>query len=330
MPEGYSLRWFEKGDLDTYIAGLNVSLYDRYDRERFQWKFGDNPFTLGFNSIVVAVDNDSGRPVGFNSFLPLEIRFGEKIVPIVQGCDGYVQKEHRRRGIFLATIKFMEEKLSGEGPELLMGFNFAGSTVAAVKAGSTAVCDINFWEIEPKDFHGHGNHRNSYSLSEIKVKEAHILYNEWLKVRDQPHIHRSLDYLRWRFENCPLRDYRFYNLKERNLDLGYVVLSLVENAEEETIVGLDDYILNTENPSAVIGAMAEVIEVEEDAAKIELLTKKGGALENSLRRLNIEPDPRYTMILKPIIGSGSRGRVSIVDSGGLLHEDWYITSSDIY
>jgi len=330
MPEGYSLRWFQKEDLDTYIAGLNESLYDRYDRERFQWKFGDNPSTLGFTSIVIAVDDDSGRHVGFNSFLPLEIRSGEGIIPIVQGCDGYVEKEHRRRGIFLATIKFMEKNLSGDGPELLMGFNFAGSTVAAVKAGSTAVCDINFWEIEPKDFHGQGTHVDSYSLSEIKAKEAHILYREWSKIRDQPHIHRSLDYLRWRFENSPLRDYRFYNLKEKDLDLGYVVLSLVENAEGETIVGLDDFILNTANPNAIIGAMAEVIEVEADATKIELITRKGGALEDSLRRLNIEPNPRYTMILKSIKGNGSRGLASKVESGDLLHEDWHITASDIY
>lgn len=330
MPEGYALRWFQKEDLDTYIAGLNESLYDRYDRERFEWKFEDNPSTLGFNSIVVAVDDDSGRPVGFNSFLPLEIRIGEKIIPIVQGCDGYVQKEHRRRGIFLETIKFMEENLSEEGPELLMGFNFAGATAAAVKAGSSAVCDINFWEIEPKNLHGQDIHRDSYSLNEIKAREAHLHYCEWSKIRDQPHINRSLDYLRWRFENSPLRDYKFYNLKERDMDLGYVVLSIVENAEGETIVGLDDFILNTASPSAVIGAMAAVIEVEADATKIELLTRKRGALEESLRRLNIEPDPRYTMILKSIKGNRSRGQASKVESGVLLREDWHIAASDIY
>jgi len=330
MPHGYSLRWFQIDDLDTYIEGLNESLYDRYDRERFQWKFGDNPSTLGFNSIVVAVDDDSGRPVGFNSFLPLEVRIGEKIVPLVQGCDGYVQKEHRRRGIFVETINFMEENLSEEGPEFLMGFNFAGATAAAVKAGSTAVCDINFWEIEPKDLHGQGISIDSYSLYEIKVKEAHLLYEEWIKISDQPHINRSLEYLRWRFENSPLRDYKFYNLKERNKDLGYVVLSLVENSEGETIVGLDDFILKTSSPSTVIGAMAQLIEVEEDAAKIELFTKKGGNLENSLRQLNIEPDPRYTMILKPILGTGPRRRASEVENGSLLRGDWHITSSDIY
>jgi hypothetical protein len=330
MPQGYSLRWFQNGDLDTYIEGLNESLYDRYDRERFQWKFGDNPSTLGFNSIVVAVDDESGRPVGFNSFLPLEIRTGEKIVPIFQGCDGYVQKEHRRRGIFSETIKFMDENLSSDGPVHLMGFNFTGSTAAAVKAGSIAVCDINFWEIEPTDFHGQSNHHGSYSLGEIKAEEAHLLYSVWATNRDHPHIHRSLDYLNWRFEKSPLRDYKFYNLKERNNDLGYVILSIVENSEGETIVGLDDFILNTTNPSAVIGAMTEAIKVEEDAAKIELLTKKGAALENSLERLNIEPDPRYTMIFKQLFGNRSPRLASKVEKGDLLHGDWHITSSDIY
>ena len=330
MPEGYSLRWFQKEDLDTYISGLNESLYDRYDRERFQWKFGDNPSTLGFNSIVVAVDDDSESPVGFNSFLPLKIRSGERIVSILQGCDGYVHKEHRRRGIFKETIKFMEKNLPEDGPKLLMGFNFAGAAAAAVKAGSTAVLDINFWEIEPKDFPEHDIPRESYSLTEIKAKEAHLLYSEWSKTRDQLHIHRSLDYLRWRFENSPLRDYKFYNLMEHKRDLGYVVLSLVENAEMETVIGLDDFILNTVNPNAIIGALAEVIKVEADTAKIELITKKGAVLEDSLRRLNLEPDPRYTMILKPIQEISSHGRASKVQSGDILHENWHITSSDIY
>jgi hypothetical protein len=76
--------------------------------------------------------------------------------------------------------------------------------------------------------------------------------------------------------------------------------------------------------------MAEVIEVEADATKIELITRKGGALEDPLRRLNIEPNPRYTMILKSIKGNGSRGLASKVESGDLLHEDWHITASDIY
>ena len=95
---------------------------------------------------------------------------------MVQGCDGYVKKEYRRRGIFLETIKFMEKNLSQNGPEFLMGFNFADSTAAAVKAGSTTVCDVNFWEIEPKDLHRQVNHFNSYSLSEISVNVAQLLY----------------------------------------------------------------------------------------------------------------------------------------------------------
>jgi hypothetical protein len=330
MPEGYTLRWFQEGDLDAYIAGLNESLYDRYDRERFRWKFGDSPFNLGFTSIVVAVDDYSGRPVGFNSFLPLEVRISERIVPIVQGCDGYVQKEHRRRGIFIATIKFMEEGLPEAGSTFLMGFNFAGSTAAAVKAGSTAVCDINYWELEPKALFGQGRHSGAFSVNEIDVVEAHSLYHSWRTKGDQPHIHRSLAYMRWRFEDSPLRDYKFFSLKEGDNDLGYVVLSVAENDEGETIVGLDDYILSTTNPREVIGAMAELVKLEEDTAKIELLTIRGGAIDDSLRKLNVEPEPRYTMILKPISGRVPQGGASEGVSGATLREDWHITASDIY
>jgi GNAT superfamily N-acetyltransferase len=330
MSEGYTLRWFQEDDLDTYIDGLNESLFDRYDRKRFQWKFGDNPFNLGFTSIVVAVDDESGRLVGFNSFLPLEISIGEKIVPIVQGCDGYVHRDHRRRGIFMATINFMEEELPSAGSMLLMGFNFASSTAAAVKAGSTAVCEVNYWELEPKALRGQGRPSGSFSIKEIDVMEAHSLYSVWRNDVDQSHIHRSLEYMRWRFEDSPLRDYRFYSLKEGDKVLGYMVLSVAENDEGETIVGLDDYILSLSNPSAVIGAMAELIKLEEDASRIELLTKRGGEIEDPLRRLNVEPEPRYTMILKPISGSGPHGGTSESESRALLREDWHVTTSDIY
>jgi hypothetical protein len=330
MPEGYTLRWFQQDDLDSYIAGLNTSLYDRYDRERFQWKFGENPSNLGFDSIVVAVEDESGRPVGFNSFLPLEIRIGDMLIPIVQGCDGFVHSEHRRRGIFMATIKFMEEELPHAGSTLLMGFNFAGSTAAALKAGSTAICDVNYWELEPKDFYGQGRHGGAFSVKKIEVMEAHCLYNAWRISANKPHIHRSLEYMRWRFEDSPLRDYRFYSLIEGDKDLGYVVLSLAENDEGETVVGLDDYILSTANPKKVIGAMAELIKLEEDASKIELLTKRGGAIENSLRRLNTLPEPRYTMILKPISVKEPNGQAIEGECGTLLREDWHITTSDIY
>jgi len=330
MPDGYTLRWFHEDDLASYIDGLNESLYDRYDRERFLWKFEKNPFNMGITSIVVAVDDDSGRPVGFNSFLPLEIRIGEINVPIVQGCDGYVNKEHRRRGIFLATIKFMEEELPRTGSMLLMGFNFAGSTAAAVKAGSTAVCDVNYWEIEPKDLRGQVKHRGVFSVQEIEATEAHNLYSAWRKDVDQIHIHRSLAYMRWRFEESPLRDYRIYSFMEGDKDLGYVVLSVAENDEGETIVGLDDYILRVSNPRVVTGAMVELLKIEGDAVTIELLTKREGVLDSSLRQLNIEPEIRYSMILKQITGQGSQSRASEDISIVPLREDWHITTSDIY
>ena len=43
-----------------------------------------------------------------------------------------------------------------------------------------------------------------------------------------------------------------------------------------------------------------------------------------------EPDPRYTMILDSIRVNRSRVLASKVESGDLFHDDWHITSPDIY
>ena len=148
MALGYEVRWFRDGDLDFYISGLNRTLYDRYDEGRFQWKFLESPSSLDFVPIAVVVEEGSGKPVGFNSFLPLEVRAKGGDFLAIQGCDGFVDRKHRRKGLFQKTLHFMTVELAGKGPEVLIGFNFAGSTGAAQKAGSSVACDVDRWHLD--------------------------------------------------------------------------------------------------------------------------------------------------------------------------------------
>jgi hypothetical protein len=54
--------------------------------------------------------------VGFNGFLPMRIRMREESFLVVQGVVGYVELEHRSKGLFAATIEFMAQRLGGDGP----------------------------------------------------------------------------------------------------------------------------------------------------------------------------------------------------------------------
>jgi len=332
MPEGYALRWFREDDLDAYASGLNETLYDRYDEERFRWKHWENPQGLGFPSIVVAEDLSSGEPVGFNAFLPLEIRSrGEKFLA-VQGCDGFVAREHRRKGIFLETIGFMKRELAGRGPEILIGFNFAGSTAAAVKASSVAVCEINHWELDPEILSVlAGDGKRSIELVVCDTEEAARTYESWASASELLHIHRSPDYLRWRYDDSLLKDYEFYIVERKGERLGYIALSEALNDEDDPVLGVDDVIMEGIGPSDVLWMASELSRLHEDAVKIELLVRAGSGLDSSIKALGIDPDPRYTMIMNGI--SGVEAKENGFFRGGTeisRAEGWHITTSDIY
>ncbi|HUS78950.1 MAG TPA: hypothetical protein VM050_09875, partial [Patescibacteria group bacterium] len=136
MSDEYFVRWFQEEDVEPFINGLNVDLWDEYNEDVFRWKFREDPFNLGFTSIAVVEHVPSGRPVAFNSFLPLQVRRGSEVFLVVQGCDGFVDREHRRRGLFQRTLRFLSEEIKGKAPEALIGFNLMEAAGAAHKAGS--------------------------------------------------------------------------------------------------------------------------------------------------------------------------------------------------
>ena len=98
LSEDYTVLWFnDETDLRPYITGLNKALYDEYDEAVYDWKWRRNPNKRGFTSIAV-VEHKTDGPVAFNSFLPLEIRRGEKIfrasVLKVSSADTGLEKLH--------------------------------------------------------------------------------------------------------------------------------------------------------------------------------------------------------------------------------------------
>ena len=121
LSEDYSVRWFNEDDVDAYIAGLNKALYDEYDEAIYDWKWRRNPNSVGFTSIAV-VEHRTDGPVAFNSFLPMEIRRGAEVFKAVQGCDGFVDENHRRRGLFQKTLIFLERGGTQYQRRVLDGF----------------------------------------------------------------------------------------------------------------------------------------------------------------------------------------------------------------
>lgn len=331
MSGPYRLRWFEDGDLEAYIFGLNENLYDLYDEHRFRWKFQENPSSLGFVSIAVA-EAPGGKPVAFNSFLPLRVRVGNEVLIVVEGCDGFVSRGHRGAGLFQETLKFMARELKGRGPEFLMGFNFAGSAGAARKAGSAVSCDVQRWRAKPEEIS-----KQKLGIGDISVKPAGVdkvqaLCKEWASSNSKLHVLRSSEYLRWRFLGSPRRSFKLFAIEDGGEE-GYVAVSTDTDGHGSLELSIDDYTPMISREPVASAVLGHILHLYPNLSEVSALTPSGSALGSTLSGLGFSPDPdvSYSMIIKAIEDLEAEGNnlyrkgLELTDIG-----NWYITGSDVF
>ena len=322
MVEGYKVRWFKEEDVEPYISGLNQYLYLMYDKERFMWKFHDSPWCFESPTIAV-VESGKGSPVAFNGFLPLELSIGGETFLAVQGCDGFVHPEHRRSGLFAETIRFMAAELAGKGPEFLVGFNFAGAAGAAQKAGSSVSSDVQRWNAP------HPEVSSGATLREIGVGELHDLYEEWASKSDLIHVHRTRRYLEWRYTRSPYRSHRMYRWEHAGRD-GYLVASFGDEQTGVPDAALEDYSPSLADAETLRGVASALLR-EAPAERLWLTTQTGSPFEAAASRLGWQPEPRFTVIMKPISGVEAEGN-KLTRKGRMLTDlsGWLVAGSDIY
>ncbi len=326
MSGHYIVRWFRESDLDAYIRGLNETLYDEYDEARFRWKMVNTPYSLGFVSIATV--EYGGAPVAFNSFLPLRVRRGKDVFPIVQGCDGFVAPEHRRMGLFQETLKFMFRELAGRGPEMLVGFNFAGSAGAAQKVGSSLTGDVHVFSARVTDVaEVDAPGEDAVEVTPCTLEGLHGMYERWASTTTKLHIYRSTEYLRWRHSH-PIRRSRFYLIRDGGEE-GYAAVSLERDGASNTLF-LEDYSPVLHSPRAVSALIKRVLASGEPVNEVCLTEAVGSKMYAVAQRLGFSPDHAYTMIMRNISVLETRGRKLYrngVELTGI--ENWSIVSSDV-
>jgi hypothetical protein len=327
LSDEYVVRWFREDDLPAYIEGLNKALYDEYDEEVFDWKHRRAPFSLGFTSVAVVEHVPTGTPVAFNPFLPLEIKAGREVFMALQGVDGFVDEAHRRRRLFQKTIEFMAEEMKGRSPELLFSFNLAEAAGAAHKADSELVYDMDKCLLGREGFAGLT--RGGVELEPIDTETYHSLYTEWAEASGLIHFHRTMQYLRWRVEENPVRKVTPYRLLSGGVPRGYVVVDEVTEGGVNQLT-IDDYtpgLLDSTLPGAVACLKAR----HPDAGVVEVNAVHGSRLEQAASRLGFTARPWLTVIMKALNnvvqvgGDVIRGELTLSDV-----KNWHLTPSDIY
>ena len=327
LSDDYFVRWFnEDKDVEDYILGLNRALYDEYDEAVFDWKWRKTPNRLDFIPIAV-VEHATDGPVAFNSFLPIKIRRGKQLFNAIQGCDGFVDREHRRRGLFQRTLFFLEQEKKNVDAEFLMGFNLIEAAGAARKAGSEFAYDVNKCFIKPRDIRKGRMQR--IELEPIDVKELHRLYMGWAEGSRLYNLDRSREYLHWKTQEHPFKKSDIYSVNLSGDSVGYIVTDKVTEGEKTTLT-INDY-----NPGLINrhlrGIVENLIALHDEATIIELDTIQGGERQRTARRMGFEVVPWYQVIMKALIGAEQRGGDVYRHGLKLSHiRNWHLAESDIY
>jgi hypothetical protein len=328
VSEEYTVRWFRDDDLPYFVRGLNVYLWDEYTEEVFNWKFHKDPYNLGFTPITVVEHNPTGKPVAFNSFLPIQIRCLDTVFTAVQGCDGFVEREHRRRGLFQMTLRFLADEMKGRQPEILLGFNLIEAAEAAHKAGSEYTYDLSRYKIEGTQLRRLRQDKD-LNLEPIRIEQYHQLYEMWASRNKLIHIHRSIPYLTWRIAENPVRKYIVYKVTYAGEGKGYVVVDLMEEEGGVTMT-LADYnpgLLEEMLPLIVSG----LTDSHSEVTRVELNAKMGSELSSMADKCSFGSTPLYKVIMMALNNSCQRGGSVYRDGVNVSNVNlWHVTNIDIF
>lgn len=211
----------------------------------FDWQYLNNP--EGEAIVITAKDDEKQNTIiGVESILPMNILVDQKIVKASLSCNSYVDPDYRNKGIFSKLISVVLEQSMKKNILCIYGVANDNSFNSFVKKGSHEISNMpilfrplrlsnyfsfpistvlhlfdNIWKVKknvnPNVVEFNGNFDESF---EILVKKASLK----IPVIKQ----RTKEFLNWRYQNHPTRQYKTFVLKENSELEGYIITRKTE------------------------------------------------------------------------------------------------------
>jgi len=122
--EEYTLRWFEPGDEDDFVAIFNEVWSAEKTTDWFDWRYRDTPYV---DEVPMLVADHEGAVVATCPFVPFRVHAGEVTRLAFLSTDVMTLSDHRRRGLFEQMTRMAVDRYAArpasERPALL--FNHA-------------------------------------------------------------------------------------------------------------------------------------------------------------------------------------------------------------
>jgi len=239
------IKWihksFENEDRDRVLALRERVFSDpEYDVTRWTWQYQNNP--MGPSFIDLAVDKDNSTTLaGHYAVISYKFSVGESEVQSAQSLDTFTSPDYTRQGIFVKLAEQTYAKSFSNGVKYIFGFPNKLSYPGFVrKLKFKDPFGFKVYKL-PLRF-GHYSKKipglgflSSLPLSFVK-SDSKIQFDRIKEINEDFSLHQSgafssipfkvvrdANYLKWRYINCPDREYEVFRVKNNDIELGYIV-----------------------------------------------------------------------------------------------------------
>ncbi len=328
--------------LDEYIAFRRPNVTDERKkaalRKELEWYFS---IPWGDGDIVRVLIADDGRPAGNVIAMPVRLHAGGKDVSGSWIIDTYTDSGYRRRGVASKIISRMAEEF-----EFLLAAG-ANRMAEGLYAGEEYVFMARFKRyaavLNPHGFLAH--YAEKKAVLKYLAPAAFLIPGPagfkagagretavfdrfdsgfdalWEETKDcfQIVTHRTSEWLEWRFDACPHRDYTRISLHEKGALHGYLVMRWIDT--EGARAGFVTDIFTDMRRPVCVKALLDAAVREARARGLDYLTVIASEprLESTLRSLRFLPLPYHSHDKARKSGDSS------LDAVLSVRENWFLT-----
>lgn len=331
-----SVRWCREPDVPAVLSLYQDVLSETYSRKWFDWKYRKNPYSDTL-PIVVALQEDD--VVGATGFWPLKYASMTDTVSVIQPCDGAVDKENRRQGIYTKIFEFGLDETAMRGARFAFDFPNKRSQQTFEKFGWQPVGSRPEWRLlqRPSVFLGHESREWIDSLMSPLVRTTSIglriksalartldpvpmdivrfdgvpadIFSQLYESSPPAALHAYRDdaFYRWRFEN-PLVSYHSYVAYEHGEPTVGLILSTSGEGAGQIAQIVDIVPVDCSDPTILEAVFSVAVDESSDAAVIQITSDS--IPRRLLERWGFMPDNRIPLSLvteKTIHGVHSLG-----------------------
>lgn len=198
------------------------------DLRRWRWEFVENPAGTGYVRLAWAGDTLAGH----YAVIPYHIRTSQGTVKGSQSVDTFTRADYRGQGIFVGLAEEVYQAATAQGVSVVFGFPNQQSAHGLIQRLHFAAPFSLYHYVRPLRL---GSIPVPIIGSRFGVTSRAIgaMPSDWAELQrsfESQHklmIERSVNYMNWRFLECPDRQYELVEFRERKRLIGVVVLRQV-------------------------------------------------------------------------------------------------------